>query len=183
MPAVESLTRLALAARDGDEQALDSFIRTGQADVYRFCLRLTSADEAADLTQETFLRAWRSLSRFRGESEARTWLLGIARNTVADHIRRNARRRRLRVVTPMDPHDLRNHPAAGDDGEGRATAALLDELAEDRREAFVLTQLIGLSYDEAAVVCGVPVGTIRSRVARARDALMAANARAEAAGE
>ena len=83
----------------------------------------------------------------------------------------------------MDPHDLRNHPGDGDDGEGRATAALLDELPADRREAFVLTQLIGLSYDEAAVVCGVPVGTIRSRVARARDALMAANARAEAAGE
>ena len=182
MRPVDPLTRLALAARDGDQQALDAFIRTGQADVYQFCLRLTSTDEAADLTQETFVRAWRSLSRFRGESEARTWLLGIARNTVADHIRRNARRRRLRVVTPTDPYDLRNHPGAGDDGEGRATAAVLDELSTDRREAFVLTQLIGLSYDEAAIVCGVPVGTIRSRVARARDVLMAAHARAKAAG-
>ena len=76
---VDPLTRLALAARDGDERALDAFIRAGQADVYRFCARLTSVNEAADLTQETFLRAWRSIGRFRGDSEARTWLLGIAR--------------------------------------------------------------------------------------------------------
>ena len=181
--AVDALTRLALAARDGDKRALDAFIRAGQIDVYRFCARLTSVNEAADLTQETFLRAWRSIGRFRGDSEARTWLLGIARNTVADHVRRGARRRRLRVVTSTDPHDLRNHPASGDDGEAHATAALLDELSAERREAFVLTQMIGLSYEEAAVVCGVPVGTIRSRVARARDALMQAHRRAEAAGE
>ena len=180
---MEPLTRLAFAARDGDEQALDAFIRAGQTDVFRFCARLTSTNEAADLTQETFLRAWRSLGRFRGDSEARTWLLGIARNTVADHIRRTSRRKRLQVVTLMDPHDLRNHPGVGDDGEGHATAALLDELSADRREAFVLTQMIGLSYEEAAVVCAVPVGTIRSRVARARDELMSAHRRAEAAGE
>lgn len=179
---MESLTRLALAARDGDERALDAFIRAGQADVYRFCARLTSHNEAADLTQETFLRAWRSLGRFRGESEARTWLLGIARNTVGDHVRRTARRKRLRVVTSSDPHDLRNHPGVGDDNDGHATQALLDELSADRREAFVLTQVIGLSYDEAAIVCGVAVGTIRSRVARARGELMAAHRAAEAAG-
>ncbi len=179
---VDALTRLALAARDGDQRALDAFIRAGQADVYRFCARVASVNEAADLTQETFLRAWRSIGRFRGDSEARTWLLGIARNTVADHVRRGARRRRLRVVTSTDPHDLRNHPATGDDGGGHATAALLDDLSAERREAFVLTQMIGLSYEEAAVVCGVPVGTIRSRVARARDALMQAHRRAEAAG-
>ena len=69
MRPVDPLTRLALAARDGDQQALDAFIRTGQADVYRFYLRLTSTDEAADPAQGTFVRAWRSLGRFRASQK------------------------------------------------------------------------------------------------------------------
>jgi RNA polymerase sigma-70 factor (ECF subfamily) len=127
---------------------------------------LVDAQSADDVTQEVYLRALPALGRFRGDASARTWLLSIARRTCADVLRRRGRQRRLwaRLVAQPDPA-AEAVPAA--DGEVEL-AALLAGLDDDRREAFVLTQVIGLPYAEAAEVCGVPVGTIRSRVARAR---------------
>lgn len=157
------LTKLALDARDGDRLALATFIRRSQAEVWRLCRRLGDADSADDLTQEVYVRAIRSLPRYRGDASARTWLLTIARNVCADAVRTSRRRRRLAPGAPVDAPD----PASVD-----AVERLIASLDSDRRTAFVLTQVLGLSYAEAAEVCGVPVGTIRSRVARARDALI-----------
>ena len=164
---MDEATRLALAAAAGDGNALAHFVRATQADVWRFCAHLSDRASADDLTQDVYARAIAALPRFRAQASARTWLLTIARRTVADHIRRQQRRRRLNdVVDDLAP------AAAGD--EQVALRAVIAQLENDRRVAFVLTQLLGLSYAEAAQVCRCPVGTIRSRVARARDDLVAA---------
>jgi RNA polymerase sigma-70 factor (ECF subfamily) len=167
---VDDLTRLALVAAEGDRVALTAFVRQTQADVWRLCSRLGDAGSADDLTQEVYLRALPALSRFRGDSSARTWLLQIARHVCADHIRSATRRRalrdRLQARATSDGGVTADHA-----GEVEIDAAVL-ALEPDRRAAFVLTQVIGLSYQEASEVCEVPVGTIRSRVARARSDLL-----------
>ncbi|MER7889402.1 sigma-70 family RNA polymerase sigma factor [Micromonospora sp. NPDC094482] len=164
-------TEWALTARDGDPAAQAAFVRLTQVEVWRFAAALVDPDSADDLTQETYLRAFRALPTFEGRSSARTWLLGIARRTCADHLRTVVRRRRLDARLATNAHTDRPHP----DPAGQLGAAdLVRRLSAERRGAFVLTQLLGLSYAEAAAVEGVPVGTIRSRVARARDDLIEA---------
>ena len=162
-------TRWALAAAAGDRVALGEFIRVTQRDVWRFIAHLTGPQAADDLTQECYLRAMDALPSFRGDSPVRPWLLTIARRCVADAHRRAAARPR-RVGAP-DP-DRCPHPVPDASGavEIRRMLASLDA---DRREALVLTQVLGYSYAEAAEVVGVPIGTIRSRVARARAQLVA----------
>nr|WP_233559034.1 sigma-70 family RNA polymerase sigma factor [Micromonospora radicis] len=160
-----------MAARDGDPAAQADFVRATQAEVWRFTAALVDPDSADDLTQETYLRAFRALPAFAGRSTARTWLLGIARRTCADHLRTVVRRRRLAQRLTADAYTDGPYP----DPAGQYGAAdLVGRLPAERRGAFVLTQLLGLSYAEAAAVEGVPVGTIRSRVARARNDLVAA---------
>jgi RNA polymerase sigma-70 factor (ECF subfamily) len=165
---MDEVTEWALRAREGDPVSEAAFVRATQAEVWRLCAALVDRGTADDLTQESYLRAFRALPAFEARSTARTWLLGITRRACADHLRGTVRRRRLDDLlrlraTARDAPD----PAA-------ATAAkdLLARLADDRRGSFVLTQVLGLSYEEAAAVEGVPVGTIRSRVARARSTLI-----------
>jgi len=142
-------------------------VRRTQGDVWRLCAFLVDEASADDLTQETYLRAVTAIGRFRGEATARTWLLSIARRVCIDVVRRRVRGRRA--------FQRLSEPTAVDDRSGEIELhALLRSLDPDRRAAFTLTQLLGLSYDEAAAVVGCPVGTIRSRVARARADLLAA---------
>jgi RNA polymerase sigma-70 factor (ECF subfamily) len=166
--AVDDLTALALAARDGDRVALAAFVRTSQAEVWRLCAHLTDRDAADDVTQDAYTRALGALRSFRGDSSARTWLLSIAHRACADHIRRVQRRRRLLGAL----HDRRPSAVAPALDGVVDVDLLVSTLDRDRRTAFVLTQLLGLEYQDAADVVGVPVGTIRSRVARARAQLV-----------
>jgi len=161
----DELTLAALRARAGDQQAAAEFVRRSQADVWRLCAHLGSRADADDLTQETYTRAFGSLHRFAGRSSARSWLLSIARRVCADAIRT---RRPVSPVAELDPPGPSSDPA-----DTVSLRILLDSIEAGYREAFVLTQVLGLSYPEAADVVGCPVGTIRSRVARARDALVA----------
>jgi RNA polymerase sigma-70 factor (ECF subfamily) len=169
----EHLTALALAAGAGDRIALAEFVRCTRADVWRFVAHLTDVQSADDLTQETFLRALGSLPRYAGRSTARTWLLSIARRAVIDRLRNASARPRTAggadwetaIEQRPDRHD-------SDVGEDLVVADFLRRLPEDRRAAFVLTQILGLTYAEAAAAAGCPVGTIRSRVARARETLV-----------
>ena len=175
---MDELTRLFLAARDGDRTSLLHAVRTSQADVWRLAYHLVGPDDADDVTQDTYVRAWKALPAFRGDSSARTWLLSITRRACADQVRRNVRRRRLagrleqRAALPGGASSV-------DPSDAHAVSALVDALPDDQRAAFVLTQVIGCSYEEAAAACGVPIGTIRSRVARAREALVDAVRRSE----
>ncbi|MFI7274741.1 sigma-70 family RNA polymerase sigma factor [Streptomyces sp. NPDC049879] len=164
------ITLWALAAGDGDRDAAERFVRATYDDVRRFVAHLSADGPGADdLAQETFARALGSLPGFAGRSCARAWLLSIARRVVVDRYRRAAVRPALA--------DTADWLAAADRAQPRRAPgfeeqiALLDALRAldgGRRQAFVLTQLLGLSYAEAAEIAGCPVGTVRSRVARAR---------------
>ncbi|WP_405912886.1 sigma-70 family RNA polymerase sigma factor [Streptomyces sp. NBC_00963] len=170
----ETTTRLALAARDGDPESVEEFIRALRLDVWRYVAYLSAEPQSADdLTQETFLRALRSLPGFEGRSSARTWLLSIARRTVVDSFRRAATRPAVSRREDWQPAAEQSQPGGlpGFD-DGIALAELLATVPEDGRRAFVLTQLVGLPYAEAALVIGCPIGTVRSRVARARSTLL-----------
>ena len=169
----DEITRYALAGSRGDTAATVAFVRATQRDVHRFLTNLTGAREADDLAQETYLRALRSLPRFAGRSSARTWLLSIARRVVADHVRAAVRSPRAGAEPDWELVADRAATLPGVD-ERVLLRELVLGLEPDRREAFVLTQMLDLSYAEAAAVCGCPVGTIRSRVARGRADLVAA---------
>lgn len=181
MTDADPLTGLALAAGRGDRAALDQFIRTTERDVWRTVAFLADPGSADDLTQETYLRVIGALPRFAGRSSARTWLLSIARRVVVDQIRRN--QARPRTTSQVDLEALPTSPQiAGRFEEIVEIRMLLDGLSPDRRDALVLTQVLGMSYDEAAEICGCPLGTIRSRVARAREDLIAATRRGNLTG-
>jgi RNA polymerase sigma-70 factor (ECF subfamily) len=177
----QAVTEFALAAARGNERALEAFIKATQQDVWRFVSYLSDAGSADDLTQETFLRAIGAIERFSGRSTARTWLLSIARRVVADHIRHV--QSRPRTAAGADPERV---PNAGRHSRGFEdlveVTAMIATLSPEQREALLLTQLLGLPYADAAAVCGCPVGTIRSRVARARDALLADTERDDLTG-
>jgi RNA polymerase sigma-70 factor (ECF subfamily) len=176
----DELTALAFAAGAGDQAAMNRFVRLTQRDVWRLCAHLADVGSADDLTQETYLRAIPSLARFAGRAGARTWLLSIARRVLVDHVR--AARARPRTVGSVDwtetadRRQAATHAAAAGFEEVVEVNLLIGGLDAERREALVLTQILGVPYAEAAEICRCPVGTIRSRVARARDDLMKADA-------
>lgn len=173
----DRVTELAMAAGRGDRTALTQFIEATQRDVWRTIAYLSDPASADDLSQETYLRAIKSLPRFSGRSTAKTWLLSIARRVVVDQIRYNSSRPRPAYV--MDLDDVLSGGRIENMVEIRI---LLDGLEPERREALVLTQVLGMSYAEAAEVAGCPIGTIRSRVARARDDLARATAEDDRVG-
>ena len=167
MHVVDELTRLAHAARTGNDDAVREFVQASQRDVWRLCAHLVDRDAASDLAQETYLRALPALRRFRGDASARTWLLAIGRRVCADELRGRYRR-------PEDLTDAHVDTVASVDFAAHSDLlALVDMLEPERRAVFVLTQLLGCSYEETATITGTPIGTVRSRVARARGDLIA----------
>lgn len=176
-----SITRLALEARGGDERAAAAFIHATAPQLRRVLRSLCDGGQEDDLAQETYLRAFGALHRYAARSPARLWLLAIARRVAADQVR--TAQRRPRTAPVHDPHTwdaLRRDP-----GHDRVVDLqdLIARLDRERREAFVLTRVIGLSYAEAAAVCGCAIGTIRSRVFRARTDLAAALAAQDDTGQ
>lgn len=167
-PAADAWTLLACAARDAAPEdrarATEAFAAATWQDVWRLCAHLGDRDRADDLAQETYVRVLRSLGSYRGESPVRPWLFSIVRRVVADDIAGRQRRRREPVGAVRDVPDHQGSVVL---------ESLLASLDPDRRLAFVLTQVLGYSYADAAEACGCPVGTIRSRVARAREDLVA----------
>jgi RNA polymerase sigma-70 factor, ECF subfamily len=167
---MERWTELALGARGGDRQDLEILIELAYGPTRRLCSTLVDDQSADDLVQETFLRMAKGIKRFRGESSAKTWLFSIAYHVCASELRSRVRHRRH--VEPRGELALPLHPTR----DGLADQVLVDDLLQrlepDRRAAFTLTQLYGLSYDETAAVCKCAPGTVASRVARARHDLI-----------
>lgn len=161
-------------ALEGDLGAFEELVRLYQADVWRFAHHFTRDRALAeDVTQETFLRAFRFLGSFRGDAKFTSWLFRIARNCAMDAIR--ARRAHLEREPPP--------PAGPSDPQARLELrTALDAVSDEHREPFLLIEVFGLSYREAADVLGVRVGTVKSRMHRARKAMMGALAVEEDAG-
>ena len=168
------VTDLALRAGRGDKEALSEFIRLTHDDVWRLLAHLAGREQADDLTQETYLRVLGALPRFAARSSARTWLLSLARRAWVDSVRHDMARPRKAAAEYDDvaaQQPSRDNPNTWSDVMD--ARQLLDALAPERREALILTQVLGYTYEEAAKIANVRVGTIRSRVARARRDLVA----------
>ena len=173
-PEYDYVTDLALKAGRGDRAALEAFIAQTQDDVWRLLASLAGREYADDLTQETYLRVLKSLPRFAGRSSARTWLLSLARRTWVDSVRHDMARPKTADTQYETAAAMQASPDnATTWSEVLDARALLNALSPERKEAIVLTQVLGYTYEEAAKIAGVRVGTIRSRVARARADLIA----------
>lgn len=166
----DAVTNLALKAGQGDRIALTQFIQATQGDVWRLLAHLGGHDIADDLTQETYLRVMSALPRFAARSSARTWILALARRVWVDNIRHDMARPRKASSHPEEV----STPTSNVWAEWVDARLLIDALPSERREALILTQVLGYTYEEAAKISGVRIGTIRSRVARARADIIAA---------
>lgn len=155
------------AAAAGDLAAFEALVRTYQAQVWRFLRHLLGdAALAEDCTQETLLRMHRRLGSFRFRSKFSTWVFTIARNVGIDALR--ARQRRDRLVGELPAP----RPAA-DPSVRVEVGVAIASLPRKLREAFVLVEVLGLTYVQAGTVAGAPEGTMKSRVFRAREQLVA----------
>jgi RNA polymerase sigma-70 factor, ECF subfamily len=175
--------------RAGDSAAFEELVRRSEGEIYRLALRLLgNRDDALDATQETYLRAFRGLSAFRGEAAFRTWLTSIAINVCRSR-QGSATSRAARRSVSIDERDPENDDPRGPeladvrpDPErvahgGELSAALeraLETLPPDQREILLLREMQGLEYDELARTLSCAVGTVKSRLSRARAALRAA---------
>ena len=168
----DAVTALALKAGQGDRAALTDFIQATQKDVWRLLAHLGGQDIADDLTQETYLRVMSALPCFAARSSARTWILSLARRVWVDNIRHDMARPR-KASTQPEAIEART-PSSSTWTEWVDARLLIDALPPERREALILTQILGYTYEEAAKITGVRIGTIRSRVARARTDVIAA---------
>jgi RNA polymerase sigma-70 factor (ECF subfamily) len=175
----------ALIARcaTGDENACAELVATHQRMIYNLSLHLLGdADEALDLSQEVFLRVFRTLASFRGQSALRTWIYRIVINQARNRQRWWRRRHRDEQVS-LDAHvekfgeiESKNDSATPDRMFVRKETAsriwkALDRLPFDQRTALILREIDGLRYDEIAYSLGIAVGTVKSRLTRARHAL------------
>ncbi len=159
---------LVKSAQDGDLDAFETLVRRHQAPVYRVALRmLGSPVDAQDITQESFVRAWRYLDRFRGQSSVSTWLYRIVTRRCLDHI--TARR------PAADPRELELEPGGVDPADSaeqrerlRAVTRAIAGLPADQRAALVLREFEGLSYEDVGEVLGISVAAVKGRIHRAR---------------
>ena len=172
--------------REGDAAAFDTLIERYSPEIYAVLYRLTeNAEEAGDLTQETFLKAFRSIRRFRGESELRTWLFRIAINESRNRFRWWNRRKRDQTISidaTIGNSDVRVSDSLADNSQSPEESALANEreyalkaalldMPEIFREALILCDVEGLSYEETAEALGVRLGTVKSRISRGREEL------------
>jgi len=167
----------------GDKAAFDLLVVKYQRKIFRLLSRLIrDAAEIEDVAQEAFIKAYRALPNFRGDSAFYTWLYRIAINTAKNYL--VSQGRRAPTSTPTDIEDAETF----DDGDhlrdlntpdsmlvtkqvGEAVNRAIDQLPEDLRTAIVLRELEGLSYEEIAESMQCPIGTVRSRIFRAREAI------------
>ncbi|MBM6976563.1 RNA polymerase sigma factor [Intestinimonas butyriciproducens] len=174
---------LVARARRGDESAFEALVTENEKRIYNLCRRLTgNQEDAAELTQEAFLNAWRGLGRFQGESSFSTWLYRLATNACIDFLRKEKRRQSLSMTVSLDDEEEARQVELPDERyapEGaleraearRAVAEGLERLTLEHRQVLVMREIHGLSYAEIGQVLGLEEGTVKSRIARARGAL------------
>jgi len=172
--------RLVADAAAGDRDAFEALVRRHQARTYNFVRTMVHDEaEAEDLTQDVFVRVWKSIGRFRGDSAFSTWLFRIAVNVARTHLSRRSRRwlftRGSPDASPDAPAEAEDPPSPErleDDVVRRdAIDRALATLSPDLREALTLRDVEGLEYREIARVLDIPLGTVESRIFRARQRL------------
>ena len=169
------------SAQKGDTSAFGQLVEAHQSKIYTLCYRMTgNAEDAADITHEVFLSAWRSLSRFQVQSSFGTWIYRLSTNASIDFLRREKRRQVLSMTMEEDseerqaqvpderysPHRLLEQKEAR-----QAVANALAALSPEHRQVLVLREMEGLSYQEIGRLLDLEEGTVKSRIARARLAL------------
>jgi RNA polymerase sigma-70 factor (ECF subfamily) len=143
------------------EGEMASIARQHYEAVFRFCARRVGVDRAADVSQDTFLTAQKVFHKFRGESNLRTWLFGIANN----ECRRASRKLRFEpLLLDIDPEGPALEGTEGSIVDRYALQQALAKLSPEHREIVILHEIDGLTYEEAAAVLSVPVGTVKSRL-------------------
>ena len=173
---------LALRAASGDRAAFEALVKAHEKSIYTLAFRMSrNREDAFDLSQEVFLRAYRALSGFKGQSAFSTWLYRLAYNLCLDHVRKMSRRQEVPLSTKtedgteksMEWPDLRYSPESNwEKQELRAAIAdAMERLTPEQRAVLTLREIQSLSYDEIGEVLALPAGTVKSRLARAREAL------------
>lgn len=166
-------------AKRGDQSAFERLVLDNQNKIYSLTLRLTGdREEAADLAQEAFVKAWQGLASFQGESSFSTWMYRLTTNLCIDYLRKKKRREGVEPAVSLDDTDSGWAEPAGRDSDpqlllekserGKALARGLAQLPDWQRRALVLRELSGLSYQEIGEALDIDLGTVKSRIARAR---------------
>ena len=170
------------SARSGDQNAFSQLVTANQTMVYNLAYRMTgNPDDAADLTQEAFLNAWKGLARFQGHASFSTWLYRLTSNACIDFLRKEKRRSALSLTTEGEEEEGRELEVADQrfsperelekKEARRAVREGLAALSPEHRQVLVLREMEGLSYTEMAHLLDLEEGTVKSRLARARLAL------------
>ena len=178
----ESDQRLVVRAQQGDKRAFDVLVLKYQQRIGSVVARyLRDRDEVADVTQEAFIKAYRALANFRGDAQFYTWLYRIAINTAKNHLVAKSRRPPDTDKDINDGEFSENSVVleSGDQPESllardqlqSVILTAVEELQEDLRTALMLREFDGLSYEEIAEIMACPVGTVRSRIFRARETI------------
>lgn len=182
MTAAETDQQLVVRVQRGDKRAFDLLVLKYQHKIFGLISRyVRDADEVQDVAQEAFIKAYKALPRFRGESAFYTWLYRIAINTAKNHLVSRSRRP---PGTDVEVEDAEYYESGGAlrDTENPETALYgaelkrvveeaIGALPEDLRTAVTLREFDGLSYEDIADIMDCPVGTVRSRIFRAREAI------------
>ena len=166
-------------AKRGDQSAFERLVLDNQNKIYSLTLRLTGdREEAADLAQEAFVKAWQGLASFQGESSFSTWMYRLTTNLCIDYLRKKKRREGVEPAVSLDDTDSGWAEPAGRDSDpqlllekserGKALARGLNMLPDWQRRVLVLRELSGLSYQEISSALDIDLGTVKSRIARAR---------------
>ncbi|MGN1075312.1 MAG: sigma-70 family RNA polymerase sigma factor [Eubacteriales bacterium] len=175
---------LAARAAQGDDAAFEEIVNRYSRLIYNIVLRsCASSEDAADIAQETFLKAWRSLSSFRGECALSTWLCRIALNCACDHARSSKRHLSVSLTVPDEEDENRILDIPDTDvtsmpeeeltrkTEIEAVREAISSLTEDQRIVVTMRDISGLSYAEIAETLHLEMGTVKSRINRARAAI------------
>lgn len=177
----ETDDELVALAQGGNQRAFEMLVRKYQRKVVQLVGRLVGDGDAPDVAQETFIKAYRALKNFRGQSAFYTWLYRIGVNTAKNHLVSRGRRPSTQDIDVADAEQFGHTEQLSDVGSPEAMLLsgeikqkifeVIGRLPADLRKAITLREIEGLSYEEIAEVMGCPIGTVRSRIFRARDAI------------
>ena len=179
----QALSTLLQRAARGDERAFTAIVTEFEGTVYRFAYHMVgNREDAMDVSQEVFVKLWRSLSSFRGDASFQAWLLQITKNTALDLLRKQAHTP-LSLTHPDKEENVKTLDVADTDANANPQAAYekretvetvrraIGRLPEDQRQVLVLRDMEGLSYETIARVLSLEIGTVKSRLHRARNSL------------